>query len=188
MHINIRAQSRVERDPQTDALRSWFDKTVEPTEKAGRTDEQIALDTLRDSADLFGWSTGVPDLRPMPSVKAPHATSARFIQEFRGVPVDDSEIVVNIDRAGRVYSIYNHYHYRIPEDLETKPKFTAPRATALVERLFEGARTPATRRRLRYDRKIPNPTLIVYRFRPDLNRPPKPAPELDRLRDRLHGT
>jgi len=176
MRITVRPQSRVDRDPQTDAIRSWFDKTVEPTDKAGRSDEQIAAETLRESADLFGWSPELSDLRAMPSVQAQHATSARFIQEFHGVPVDDSEIVVDIDRAGRVYSIYNHYHYRIPEDLDTKPSFTARRATTLVDRLLEG-----------YDREVSRPELIVYRFRRGENQPPKPAPDLDQLRARLLG-
>lgn len=105
MRISIRPQSRVERDERSEAIRSWFDTIVAPIDKAGRSDEQVALDTLRESADLFGWQADLSDLRPMPSVQAVHATSVRFIQEFRGVPVDDSEIVVDIDRTGRLYSV-----------------------------------------------------------------------------------
>ena len=177
MRIDVQQQSRVERDLQTDAIRSWFDTTTQPADKAGASDEDFALQTLRDSADLFGWSKDFDDIRTLPAVLAPHATSARFRQEFRGVPVDDSEIVVDIDQRGRVYAIYNDYHYRIPDDLPTKPKLTVARTTTLVGRLFEGTQP-----------EISRPELIVYRFRPDGNRPPKPAPELDRLRERLAGT
>src|SRR5688572_4514575 len=87
MAITIRPQSRVQHDPQNDAVRSWFDQLVEPTNKAGRSDEDVAFDTLRESAELFRWSPDLGDIRRNGVIQAEHAASVRFFQEFRGVPV-----------------------------------------------------------------------------------------------------
>ena len=61
-----------------------------------------------------------------------------FIQEFKGIPVDASEIVVNIQREGKVQSIYNNYHYNIPSELDRKKiKVSAENAREICNKLLE---------------------------------------------------
>ena len=46
----------------------------------------------------------------------------RFSQEFKGVPVLASEVVVNLHADSRLHSLYNQYHYDIPPAFDTTAK------------------------------------------------------------------
>lgn len=161
----ITPASRVTRDSENDAVRTWFDLSLAPMRKAPFTPRDLARQVLKENAELFSWQPDLPDLRDHRINSSAAAHSVRFVQEHRGVPVDASEVVVNIRGDGRVYSIYNNYHYDIPAELEPeKIQVGAGEARATAERLLEG-----------YERhELSDPTLIVYRYHRVENHPPKP--------------
>jgi zinc metalloprotease ZmpB len=161
----ITRESRVTRDPQNDAIRTWFDLSLEPTAKEPFIPRDLAYQVLRENAELFRWKAELSDLRDLRVNDGPNSHSVRFIQEFKGVPVDASEVVVNIHADGRVQSVYNNYHYNIPQELDPKKiKVKAGQARELVERLL----------RVYENHEAREPKLIIYRYHRVDNHPPKP--------------
>ena len=162
----ITSESRVTRDPQNDAIRTWFDLSLKPMTKAPFSARNFARQVLKDNAELFHWKEELSDLRDHRVNDGPNAHSVRFEQEFKGIPVDASEVVVNIHADGRVQSIYNNYHYDIPQELEPKKiKVKAGQARELVERLLK----------IYEQHEVSQPILIVYRYKRVENHPHKPA-------------
>jgi len=126
---------------------------------------ELARQVCERSAGLFNWPPGLVDLRDAELVETPHAWSARMIQEFKGLAVDASEVVVNITRDGRVQSVYNQYHYDVPPDLDPARIRIGPiEARRLVARIASACA----------DREIGPPGLIVYRYAPRSPKDPPP--------------
>ena len=124
---------------------------------------ELARQVCERSARLFRWAPGLPDLRDAALLRSPVAWSARLSQEFKGLPVDASEIVVNITTDGRLQSVYNQYHYDIPPDLDPARVTIDPiQARQLVARLARGYR----------NREISQPRLLVHRHEPIEKGPP----------------
>ena len=121
---------------------------------------------LRDNAQLFAWSSTLPDLVDAVLVERPDGWSARLTQEFKGLPVDVSEVIVNVTADGRIPSGYSQYHYDIPPALDPAQIRIGPtEARARVARLAGAFR----------QREIGRPTLIVHRHRPVNTGPPAPV-------------
>jgi len=177
--LPITSESRVTYDEQSRALRTWFDTTVPAMGKAGFVPHDLARQVLSDNAELFRWSKDLPDLRDHRDINAQNAYSIRFTQEFKDIPVDSSEVIVNLYDDGRVYSIYNNYHYHIPTDLDPKKiEVTASKASQLVKQLLRA-----------YEKyKVSKPVLIVYQYQRDENHPPKPAGGPTLYRDKFLAT
>src|SRR5207248_2173092 len=96
----------------------------------------LAYQVLKENAELFRWKAELPDLRDHRVNSTQYEHSVRFTQDFKGIPVDASEVVVNMYADGRVYSIYNNYHYDIPQKLDSKKiKIKSEQAQELVQRL-----------------------------------------------------
>lgn len=164
--IRTTPESRVTFDTQSRAIRTWFDPSVEPTTDAPGAPRDAARLALADNADLFRWQPDLPDLRDRTVVDGENSHSVRWIQEFKGVPVDASEVVVNMTADGRVHSIYNNYHYDIPEDLDPRDiRVDAQRARDLVDRLLQ----------VYEQREVGDPRLTIYQYQRSENRPPKPS-------------
>src|SRR5436190_18345270 len=108
--------SRIDRDERSGAIRNWFDPSFRPA-NTDATHGEIARQVLADSADMFKWNKSLPDMADRSVVTGPSSTSVRLFQEFKKLPVDASDIVVNFDAQGHLHSIYNGYHYDIPESL-----------------------------------------------------------------------
>lgn len=165
--IPLLPETRVDRDPAVDAIRSWFSPSGNEVAKTPFNAQNVAREVLSDNADLFRWSRDLRDLMDRTVLTGQGSYSVRLDQEFKGVPVDSSEVVVNVYTDGRVHSIYNNYHYDIPDNLDPKNiKVQEAEAREAVERLTDGFER----------RMISKPRLIVYRYQRDDNRPPKPAP------------
>src|SRR5690349_13484135 len=136
--LPITSESRVTYDPQAEAVRTWFDTTTEPMTKDPLKPRDVAYEVLRDSSDLFKWQRGLRDLRDGAVLNSEKAYSVRFTQEYNDIPVDASEIVVNMYADGRDNSVYNNYHYDIPKDLDPNEiKYDTAYARELVARLLE---------------------------------------------------
>ena len=126
---------------------------------------ELARQVCERSAGLFRWASSLPDLRDAELVQAPHGWSARLLQEFKGLPVDVSEVVVNITSDGRVQSVYNQYHYDVPPDLDPARIRIGPvEARRLVARLASACA----------HREIGPPVLIVHRYAPRAPKDPPP--------------
>ncbi len=166
MALPITSESRITRDLSSGAVRSWFDTAASVPAKAGFSPAELARQTLADSAELFRWTSDLPDLSK-PSVRqGPNTVSVTFTQAFREIRVDSSEVVVDMYADGRVYSVYNNYHYDIPETLDPRAtRVFATDAEQLVNRLFETSK----------ERSISTPDLIVYQYQRVENHPPKPG-------------
>jgi len=161
---------RVTRDSQSDAIRTWFNPFPESMAKAPFAPDDIAYQLLKENAELFKWKTELQDLRNQTVVNGENAYSVRFTQEFKRIPVDSSEVVVNIYADGRVYSIYNNYHYDIPRELNPeKVKISAKEARVLINRLVRGYKKA----------EISDPQLIIYQYHKSENRPPKPSKNIE---------
>ena len=79
---------------------------------------EVVRQLLRQSAEVFRWPPTLPDLRDAALVERPHGWSVRLTQEFKGLRVDVSEIIVNLTADGRALSGYNQYHHDIPDTLD----------------------------------------------------------------------
>ncbi len=149
-------ESRITRDGATRAIRSWFNLDFHPAAKADEPPQDIAHRTLSDSADLFGWKSDLSDIAQHPAVVGPGSNSARFSQTFKSLPVDASDIVVNLDTKGNLTSIYNDYHYNIPATLDPKDaKLTDAQARRVAETLLGGGRGSEVQRAM----------LVIYQYR-----------------------
>lgn len=127
---------------------------------------ELARAVCERSASLFRWPPGLADLRDAALLKSPQAWSARMSQEFKGLPVDVSEVVVNVTTDGRLQSVYNQYHYDIPPDLDPGRARIGPvDVRQMVARLAAAYR----------HREISPPVLIVHRYQPREKTPPPRA-------------
>jgi Zn-dependent metalloprotease len=118
--IHITSSTRVVRDEKSDAIRSWYDVTAPLQTDKAFAPRAIARTVLEQSANLFNWVPALADLKDGELAQGLNTHSVRFTQEFKGIPVDASEVVVNMYSDSRVYSIYNNYHYDIPAELDPK--------------------------------------------------------------------
>lgn len=163
--IQIVSSSRVTRDEKSGAIRSWYDVTIPPQTEKAFAPRTIARTVLEQSADQFAWQAGLQDLKDGKLAEGSNGYSVRFTQEFKGVPVDASEVVVNMYGDSRVYSIYNGYHYDIPAHLDPKKiKNTPAHARHLVDRLVHDVKGTT----------VSEPRLIVYQYHRINNQPVKP--------------
>jgi len=160
----VRPESRVTHDPVNSAIRTWFDTGASPAAKVAFKPGDHAAELLRASAELFRFDPTLVDMTPPAVIKGPNSFSVTFTQLFFKIPVDSSEIVIDMYADGRIYSIYNNYHYDIPANFDRKPRVLASKATQLATRFLAGFR----------QRSLSKPQLIVYRFQLQQNRPPKP--------------
>jgi hypothetical protein len=169
--IQITPSSRVLRDEKSGAIRSWYDVTAPPQTDKAFAPRAIARTVLEQSANLFNWAPELIDLKDGGLTQGLDTYSVRFTQEFRSVPVDASEVVVNMYSDSRVHTIYNNYHYDIPAELDPKKiKIDARRDRAIVEKLAG-----------HYEKhEISEPKLIVYQYRHIENHPKRIDPESPR--------
>lgn len=174
--ITIGETSRVVHDAHSGALRSWFDPSAEVFAKAPFAPRTAAREVLADSAELFKWNAALGDLRETSIVAGPQSFSVRWSQTYKDIPVDASEVVVNLSADGRVHSVYNLYHYDIPRELDPKKaKITAKRAREIAEHLVE-----------EYEqREVSEPKLIVYQYHKIDNQPPKAQARAREDRERI---
>jgi hypothetical protein len=136
--IPVEPSSRISHDQEAKVIRTWFNLDFRPDAKDGDTPQTIARGALSDSADLFAWQRELNDLVERGVNNAPNGYSVRFSQLWHNLPVDESDIVVNFDTAGRLNSIYNDYHYDIPESLASESgKLDERAALRVVQALFE---------------------------------------------------
>ena len=112
------ADSRITHDQPTGAIRSWFNPRFRPDAKRHASAPALARQVLSDSADLFHFARGLTDIAERAEIAAVAGSSIRFEQVFGRLPVYHSDIVVNIDAGGHLTSIYNGYHYDIPQHLD----------------------------------------------------------------------
>lgn len=153
-------------------LRDWFDLAAARRAAAPFAPEGVARGFLEQHAAAFSWAPGLGDLRPAAALRGPGLYSTRFTQTHNGLPVDASEIVVNMDAEARVHSVYSQYHYALPADLgPAAARIDAVRARGLVARLT----------RMFERREVGPARLIVYPYRRHelgpvnrTARPPKP--------------
>ncbi len=153
-------------DPASGAPRSWFDPTAAPVVGPPFAPREVVRQLLQRSAGVFRWPSALADLRDAALVERPHGWSARLTQEFKGLRVDVSEVIVNVTKDGRPLSGYNQYHYDIPDMLDPARIRIGP-----VEARAQVARLAAPYR----SREIGPPELIVHRYRPVAKTPPKPS-------------
>jgi hypothetical protein len=164
-------QSRISHDAATGAIRSWYNLHFRPDSKSGDTALSIAQSTLQDSADLFKWKAGLSDIADRGVIQGPGTMSVRFGQTFKGLRVDSSDIVVNLDDAGHLTSVYNAYHYDIPTSLNPKSaKITEADALRIAHSVFNGRAAGEPRRE----------ELIVYQYQHVPNTTGKPGLESPR--------
>jgi hypothetical protein len=164
--ISTSHPSRVDHDPQSGAIRNWFNPAFRPTSKVGDKHSTIARQVLADSAKLFKWDSALKDIIDSSVIEGPSSTSVRFHQEFKKLPVDSSDIVVNFDGHQHLHSIYNAYRYDIPDSLNPKDtKISEAEAKRIALELFNAHNgKEASRSRL-----------IVYQYAPVSNSTGKPG-------------
>jgi len=121
---------------------------------------------LQQNAPLFAWPTTLFDLRDAALLARPDGWSVRLTQDFKGVPVDVSEVIINVTSDGRPLSGFNQYHYDIPDTLDPARIKIGP---ADVRQRVARLAAP-----YRY-RAIGKPTLLVHRHEPVEKGPPKPS-------------
>lgn len=158
--------SRTTHDPKSGALRSWLNLDFRPATKAGQTAQETARTVLTDSADLFKWRPALSDIVDQRVVEGANSSSVRFFQKFKKLPVDTSDIVVNLDGEGRLNSVYNSYHYDIPESLDpAQVKINEDEARKLAVAVLEG----------HSGHEVGHSSLIVYQYHPVTNSTGKPS-------------
>ena len=160
----IHSGSSVTRDPDSNALRSWFDLGFVMESKDHEVPSDLARRVLIEHAAEFAWTEGLADIVDQGTLSAPGGASVRFLQTFKKVPVDASDIVVNVADGGHVHSIYNGYHYDIPADLAVEPRVDEQGAVAMVHRLAEAYKGVEVRLA----------RLVVYRYQRVSNATGKP--------------
>jgi len=158
--------TRTTTDASTGALRDWFDDFAPAQAKKSFVPRALARKTLADNAHLFHWNAQLPDLIDGRTAQGHGSVSVRFVQHFKAIPVDASEVIVNIYDDARVYSIYNNYHYGIPDSVDPKKiKLDKNAAHGVVERLAANLER----------RNVGEPALIVYQYHKVLNLPKRGA-------------
>lgn len=137
-------------------VRDWFDLGVPRLTAAPFAPDDLARRFLDQHAAAFGWTPTLADLRPAATLRVAGALSVRFTQEHHGLPIDASEVVVNMYADSRIQSVYNQYRYDIPADLRPDAaRVDAVRARQVVARLTGMFK----------NREIGPPRLIVYPYR-----------------------
>jgi len=174
----VSKQGRVQLDPRTGALRSWFDPLAPPLVPGPFAPRELAREVLRQGTGLLGWQPTLWDIVDGPVLGVGGGRSVRFNQEFKGVPVLASEVVVNLHADSRMHSLYNQYHYDIPPALDPVPKVPSLAARDLVARLSNAFRK----------RQIGSPRLVVLRYEPVDRLPPFRSRRPDRARSRFIRT
>jgi hypothetical protein len=171
--INIDSKNRIEIDKKDKVLRSFFNDQidnniiVDDNKKVMSKSSQknFALETLEKNAQKFFKSTeDLKNIKETRVIEGINTYSARYIQEFKGVPVHDSEIIVNFNQNGQIQSLYNNYHYGIPSELDPKNiLITKDEATKIVNDLFKS-----------YSKyEIGEPNLLIYQYFNESNLPPR---------------
>jgi hypothetical protein len=158
----VSAEGRVDLDPRTGVLRGWFNPAVRPLVAGQFAPRDLARELLRQSAGLLRWQPTLWDIVDGPVLGIGGARSVRFHQEFKGVPVMASEVVVNLHDDSRFHSLYNQYHYDIPATLDPVAKVDPVAARAVVARLSRAYRR----------REIGPPRLAILRYEPVDRQPP----------------
>lgn len=165
--LPITHSTRISYDRNIKAVRSWFDTTTaQLANKTQQSPLDFAYKVLSENAADFAWQSGLPDLEYHADLTSGQAFSVRFTQVFKGIPVDGSEVLVNMYKDGRVYSIYNNYQYDIPPHLDPQ-NIKIQHARQSIELLNDLLKNYGG-----YTLKA-DPVLIVYKFSRDYNRPPK---------------
>ncbi len=170
--VSLWTTGRVVIDSESGAVRSLFDPAAKPV--AGPfSPRDLARNVLRQGVQELRWDPFLSNLEERALVTVAGSYSVRFAQRFKGVPVWSSEVIVNMHDDGRVHSLYNQYHYDIPEALApAQARMSVIEARALVARLARA-----------YDRReIGRPTLRVYRFQPFTRSLPKPPHRRNKTR------
>jgi len=158
----VSKQGRVTLDPRTGALRSWFDPLARPLLAGPFAPRELAREVLRQNTGRLGWQPTLLDIVDGRVLGVGGERSVRFSQEFKGVPVLASEIVINMHADSRVHSLYNQYHYDIPAALDPAAKVPPLAARALVARLSNAFHV----------REIGPPRLVLMRYAPVNRLPP----------------
>ena len=171
----VSPQGRVELDPRSGALRSWFDPMARPLVAGRFAPRELAREVLRQSAGLLGWQPTLWDIVDQPVLGVGGERSVRFSQEFKGVPVLASEVVVNMHGDSRLHSLYNQYHYDIPPALDPVPKVPPLDARTLAARLSKAYK----------EKEIGPPRLVVLRYEPIDREPPFRPRRPNRARSRF---
>src|SRR3990172_9192666 len=136
--------------------RDWFDLRVPPLTAHAFAPDDLARGFLARHAGAFGWAPALADLRPTATLEVAGALSVRFAQEHHGLPVDASEVIVNLRPDSRVHSVYSQYRYGIPPPL--RPAAARPHPV-------RAPHLAARRARMFAQRPIGPPRLIVYPYR-----------------------
>src|SRR6185503_569456 len=126
--INIDSKNRIKIDKKEKVIRSFFNDqidnsiTVDDNKKMSKSSQKnFAFETLEKNAQKFFKSTDdLKNIKETKMIEGVNTSSARYIQEFKGVPVHDSEIIVNFNQNSQIQSVYNNYHYDIPSELDPK--------------------------------------------------------------------
>jgi Zn-dependent metalloprotease len=114
--------------------------TVDDTKKMSRSSQKnFAFETLEKNAQKFFKSTDdLKNIKETKMIEGVNTSSARYIQEFKGVPVHDSEIIVNFNQDSQIQSVYNNYHYDIPSELDPRNiQITKEEAKKIANDLFK---------------------------------------------------
>ena len=145
---------RVDLDP-ADRVRDWFHPSAPPRVPGSFAPDDLARRVLAEHAPVFGWTPALADMRLDATLALPGAFSLRFSQEHNGLPVDASEVVVNLYADARVHSIYNQYRYDIPDGITPEAaRVDTGRAREIVARLTA----------MFHRREIGPARLIVYQY------------------------
>src|SRR3954447_16650284 len=80
--------TRTTADPNNGALRGWFDDSMPVQASKSFMPRALARTTLTDNARLFNWNASLPDLVDGQTLQGQGNVSVRFVQHFKGVPVD----------------------------------------------------------------------------------------------------
>jgi len=158
----VTIRGRVELDPFSGALRSWFDPLLRPLLAEPFAPRELAREILRQAAGLLHWLPTLWDVVDGPVLGIAGERSVRFSQEFKGVPVLASEVVVNLHADSRLHSLYNQYHYDNPPAFDTTAKVSPLAARALVARLSNAYS----------EKEIGPPRLAIMRYEPVDRQPP----------------
>src|SRR5215216_6399165 len=171
--INFDSKNRIEIDKKDKILRSFFNDPVDnniivdDNKKviSKSSQKNFAFETLEKNAQKFFKSTeDLKNIKETRVIEGINTYSARYIQEFKGVPVHDSEIIVNFNQNGQIQSLYNNYRYDIPSELDSKHiQITKDESKKIVNDLFKSYSKYA----------IDGPNLLIYKYRNENNLPPR---------------
>jgi hypothetical protein len=91
----LSCQGRIVLDPASGVIRSWFQPEASPIAAPPFSPLELARDVCRQSAARLRWDPSLPDLAEQPVISVAGSLSVRFVQQFKGVPVWASEVLVN---------------------------------------------------------------------------------------------